>query len=115
MTRSVVRRYQGWSALVIVALVLSACGGTTASSSAPAASTGATSAPAGSASTAPSAASQPYAGTQLTLETYAAVPEFDFYATLMPAFEAQTGIKVNYIQQPVAAQDQKIPLQLTAK
>ena len=33
----------------------------------------------------------------------------------MHEFNAKTGIKVNYIQQPVAAQDQKIPLQLTAK
>ena len=33
----------------------------------------------------------------------------------MPDFEAKTGIKVNYVQQPVAAQDQKIPLQLSAK
>src|SRR3954471_18009688 len=54
---------------------------------------------------------QPYAGTQLTLETYASVPEFDFYATLMPDFEAKTGIHVNYIQQPVDAMDTKVPLQ----
>jgi len=33
----------------------------------------------------------------------------------MADFEAKTGIKVNYIQQPVATQDQKIPLQLAAK
>lgn len=57
---------------------------------------------------------QPYAGTTLNLSTYSSVPEFDFYATLMDEFEAQTGIKVNYVQQPVAAQDQKIPLQLSA-
>ena len=62
-----------------------------------------------------SPAAQPYAGTTLTVETYAAVPEFDFYGTLMDEFEAKTGIKVNYIQQPVDAQDQKIPLQLKAK
>ncbi len=62
-----------------------------------------------------SPAAQPYAGTELTVETYAAVPEFDFYGTLMDEFTAKTGIKVNYIQQPVAAQDQKIPLQLKAK
>jgi len=58
---------------------------------------------------------QPYAGTVLNLSTYSAVPEYDYYATLMPDFEAKTGIKVNYVQQPVAAQDQKIPLQLTAR
>lgn len=69
----------------------------------------------GSGGSGASAAAQPYAGTTLTLETYASVPEFDFYKTLMPKFEQQTGIKVNYIQQPVATQDQKIPLQLTAK
>jgi multiple sugar transport system substrate-binding protein len=58
---------------------------------------------------------QPYAGTELNLSTYSSVPEFDFYKTLMPDFEAKTGIKVNYVQQPVAAQDQKIPLQLAAQ
>jgi ABC-type glycerol-3-phosphate transport system substrate-binding protein len=57
----------------------------------------------------------PYAGTTLTLETFSGVPEFDFYKTLMPAFKSSTGITVNYIQQPVAAMDQKVPLQLTAK
>jgi multiple sugar transport system substrate-binding protein len=62
-----------------------------------------------------SAQDQPYAGTTLNLSTYSSVPEYDFYATLMPDFEAKTGIKVNYVQQPVAAQDQKIPLQLSAK
>jgi multiple sugar transport system substrate-binding protein len=62
-----------------------------------------------------SPAAQPYAGTTLTVETYAAVPEFDFYGTLMDEFKEKTGITVNYIQQPVAAQDQKIPLQLQAK
>ena len=62
-----------------------------------------------------SAQDQPYAGTTLNLSTYSSVPEFDFYATLMDEFEAQTGIKVNYVQQPIAAQDQKIPLQLAAK
>ena len=44
-----------------------------------------------------SPAAQPYAGTTLTVETYAAVPEFDFYGTLMDEFTAKTGIKVNYI------------------
>jgi multiple sugar transport system substrate-binding protein len=62
-----------------------------------------------------SAQDQPYAGTTLNLSTYSSVPEFDFYATLMDEFEAETGIKVNYVQQPVAAQDQKIPLQLSAQ
>jgi multiple sugar transport system substrate-binding protein len=62
-----------------------------------------------------SPAAQPYAGTTINVSTYASVPEFDFYKTVLPAFEEKTGIKVNYVQQPVAAQDQKIPLQLAAK
>ncbi len=62
-----------------------------------------------------SPAAQPYAGTTVNVSTYAAVPEFDFYKTVLPAFTERTGIQVNYVQQPVAAQDQKIPLQLSAK
>lgn len=58
---------------------------------------------------------QPYAGTTLNVSTYSAVPEFDFYGSVIPEFEEATGINVNYVQQPVAAQDQKIPLQLAAK
>ncbi len=58
---------------------------------------------------------QPYAGTTVNVSTYASVPEFDFYKTVLPAFTEKTGIEVNYVQQPVAAQDQKIPLQLSAK
>ncbi len=109
---------RSWSLIMAAALAVAACNGTTASpsASAPAATTGASSAPV--ATPAPSgsaAAAQPFAGQTITLETYASVPEFDFYATLIPAFETQTGITVNYVQQPVAAQDQKIPLQLTAK
>jgi multiple sugar transport system substrate-binding protein len=69
--------------------------------------------------TAPAALAQdpakPYEGVTLNLSTYSSVPEFDFYATLMPEFTEKTGITVNYVQQPVAAQDQKIPLQLSAK
>ncbi len=69
--------------------------------------------------TAPAALAQdpakPFEGVTLNLSTYSSVPEFDFYATLMPEFTEKTGIKVNYAQQPVAAQDQKIPLQLSAK
>jgi ABC-type glycerol-3-phosphate transport system substrate-binding protein len=60
-------------------------------------------------------AQQPYAGTTLTFETYSNVPEFDYYATLMDDFQQKTGIQVNYVQQPVAAMDEKVPLQLTAK
>jgi ABC-type glycerol-3-phosphate transport system substrate-binding protein len=98
-----------------VALAVGACQGA-ASPSATGTPAAASTAPGGStAAGSPSAAAQPYAGQTITLETYASVPEFDFYATLMPQFEQQTGIKVNYVQQPVAAQDQKIPLQLTAK
>src|ERR1700744_201969 len=48
-----------------------------------------------------SSGSKPYAGQSLTVETYTAVPEFDFYKSLLPQFEAQTGIKVNWVEQPV--------------
>ena len=58
---------------------------------------------------------QPYAGTVLNVSTYSAVPEFDFYGTIIPEFEEATGIDVNYVQQPVEAQDTKIPLQLSQK
>ena len=60
-------------------------------------------------------ASQPYAGQNLTVETYTAVPEFDFYKSLMPKFEAQTGIHVTWVELPVDTMDTKIPLQLKAK
>jgi len=69
----------------------------------------------GPAAFAQSPAAQPYAGTTVNVSTYASVPEFDFYKTVLPAFTEKTGIEVNYVQQPVAAQDQKIPLQLSAK
>ena len=62
-----------------------------------------------------SSGSQPYAGQSLTVETYTAVPEFDFYKSLLPKFEAQTGIHVNWVEQPVDTMDSKIPLQLKAK
>jgi ABC-type glycerol-3-phosphate transport system substrate-binding protein len=77
----------------------------------------ATTAPAAAPTSAPAAASsaKPFAGTTLTFETYTNNPEFDYYGTLMADFENQTGIKVNYVQQPVAAMDEKVPLQLTAK
>jgi sorbitol/mannitol transport system substrate-binding protein len=60
-------------------------------------------------------ASQPNAGQTITLETYSAVDEFNFYKKQMSDFTKQTGIKVNFVQLPVAAMDQKIPLQLSAK
>jgi ABC-type glycerol-3-phosphate transport system substrate-binding protein len=113
MAKGVTRPRRAWSAAMAVALVAAACQGATTSPSATSSSEAST-APAGSTGASPSAA-QPYAGQTITLETYASVPEFDFYATLMPQFQQQTGITVNYVQQPVAAQDQKIPLQLTAK
>ncbi len=108
-----------WSALVITGLLAAACSGSTASTP-PAASTPASAAPASAAASAAasaeaSTAAQPFAGETITVETYASVPEFDFYKTLVPDFEAKTGIKVNYVQQPVAAMDQKVPLQLSAK
>ncbi|HVA86226.1 MAG TPA: extracellular solute-binding protein [Candidatus Saccharimonadales bacterium] len=100
--------------MAALSLIVAACNSSaTAAPSAPAASTGSSSAPSAAAPS-PSAA-QPYAGTTLTLETYASVPEMDYYKTQMAAFTAQTGINVNYVQQPVDTMDQKIPLQLTAK
>ena len=51
----------------------------------------------------------------MTLETYSSVDEFDFYKKQMGDFTSKTGIKVNFVQLPVAAVDQKIPLQLSAK
>jgi multiple sugar transport system substrate-binding protein len=114
MAKGVTRPGRAWSAAMAVTLVVAACQGATTSPSATSSTSGASTAPAGSTGASPSAA-QPYAGQTITLETYASVPEFDFYATLMPQFQQQTGITVNYVQQPVAAQDQKIPLQLTAK
>ncbi|HZC31861.1 MAG TPA: extracellular solute-binding protein [Candidatus Bathyarchaeia archaeon] len=114
MANGVTRPRRAWSAAMAVTLVVAACQGATTSPSATTSATEASTAPAASTGASPSAA-QPYAGQTITLETYATVPEFDFYATLMPQFQQQTGITVNYVQQPVAAQDQKIPLQLTAK
>jgi ABC-type glycerol-3-phosphate transport system substrate-binding protein len=69
----------------------------------------------GSSNDAKPSADKPYAGQTITLETISAVPEFDFYKTLMPQFTSRTGIKVNYVQLPVAGIDQKLPLQLKAK
>jgi ABC-type glycerol-3-phosphate transport system substrate-binding protein len=58
---------------------------------------------------------KPFAGRTITMETFSAIPEFDFYKTLMPQFTEQTGIEVPYVQLPVASMDQKLPLQLKAK
>ena len=58
---------------------------------------------------------QPYAGQTVTVESYAAVPEFDFYKSQMADFTKKTGIKVNWVSLPVDTMDQKIPLQLKAK
>jgi multiple sugar transport system substrate-binding protein len=58
---------------------------------------------------------QTYAGQTITLETYADVPEMNFYKDQMADFTAKTGINVNYVQYPVDTMDQKIPLQLSAK
>lgn len=56
-----------------------------------------------------------FAGQTITLQTYSTVDEFDFYKTQMADFTDKTGIMVNFVQLPVAAMDQKIPLQLSAK
>jgi multiple sugar transport system substrate-binding protein len=103
-----------WSALVIVAMIAAACTGTAASPSAEAP----TAAPPSSSSAAPATdapVEKPFEGETINVSTYSSVTDFDFYATIIPEFEALTGITVNYVQQPVAAMDQKIPLQLSAK
>lgn len=103
-----------WAALVIIGMIAAACSGSAASPSAAAPTdaptAGATSAPATDAPVV-----KPFEGETINVSTYSSVTDFDFYATILPEFEALTGIKVNYVQQPVAAMDQKIPLQLTAK
>lgn len=78
------------------------------------------SSPSSSGSSPSSAAGGPYnpkafAGQTVTLETYSTVDEFDFYKKQMGDFTDKTGIKVNFVQLPVAAVDQKVPLQLSAK
>jgi multiple sugar transport system substrate-binding protein len=103
-----------WSALVIVAMIAAACTGTAASPSAEAP----TAAPPSGSSAAPATdapVEKPFEGETINVSTYSSVTDFDFYATIIPEFEALTGITVNYVQQPVAAMDQKIPLQLSAK
>jgi ABC-type glycerol-3-phosphate transport system substrate-binding protein len=69
----------------------------------------------GNSSSAKPDASRPYAGQTVTIESYSAVPEFDFYKSQMSDFTKTTGIKVNFVQLPVAGMDQKIPLQLKAQ
>src|SRR6201992_3176077 len=91
------RRYAAAAVLAAGALLLAGC---SSSGSSPPAST---------------PGSKPYAGQSLTVETYTAVPEFDFYKSLLPKFEAQTGIKVNWVEQPVYTMDTKIPMKLKAK
>ena len=105
-----------WSGLAITALLVAACSGSTASpAAAPASEPAASADGSAAASVEPSAASQPFAGETINVSTYSSVTDFDYYKTILQEFEEQTGIKVNYVQQPVAAMDQKIPLQLTAK
>lgn len=102
----------------VLAIVVAACSSstaTTAPASAGSTAAAASSAPEQSSAGAATAAAQPFAGQTITIETYSSVPEFDFYKTLMPAFTQATGIKVNYVQLPVAGMDQKVPLQLSAK
>ncbi len=101
-------------ALAGVILIVGACSGSASpAASTPAATGAAPSVAAGSA--APSVAAQPFAGETVNVTTYASVTDFDYYKTILPEFEALTGIKVNYQQLPVAGMDQKIPLQLSAK
>jgi multiple sugar transport system substrate-binding protein len=98
MDQRVKRRQVALVAIAAVALLASAC----SSSS-------------GGGGSSSGSGSKPFAGQTITIEAYSAVPEFDFYKTQMSKFTEQTGIKVNFVQLPVAAMDQKIPLQLKAK
>jgi ABC-type glycerol-3-phosphate transport system substrate-binding protein len=91
------RRRIAFAAVTASIVVVSACGSDSASNSS-------------SSNTA-----QPNAGQTVTIEAYSAVPEFDFYKKQMQDFTKKTGIKVNWVSLPVAAMDQKIPLQLKAK
>jgi multiple sugar transport system substrate-binding protein len=99
MDRRIKRRHLAIAALAAGTVLLAACSSSSSSSS----------------SSAGASSSKPYAGQTITLETYSAVPEFNFYKSLMPKFTAQTGINVNFVQLPVDTMDQKIPLQLKAK
>jgi ABC-type glycerol-3-phosphate transport system substrate-binding protein len=85
------------TAIVASALLVAACGSSSGGSSSKANS------------------AQPYAGQTITIEAYAAVPEFDFYKSQMSDFTKKTGIKVTWVSLPVDTMDQKIPLQLKAK
>ena len=104
-----------WSALVIAGMLVAACTGGTPSAapaSQPPASSGASDVP----SVEPSAAAKPFDGVTLNVSTYSAVPGVRLLQDdPCPNSRSRPGIKVNYVQQPVAAQDQKIPLQLSAK
>jgi multiple sugar transport system substrate-binding protein len=100
MDRRIKRRHLATAALAAGTVLLAACSSSSSSSSS---------------SSAGASSSKPYAGQTITLETYSAVPEFDYYKSLMPKFTAQTGINVNFVQLPVDTMDQKIPLQLKAK
>jgi multiple sugar transport system substrate-binding protein len=103
-----------WSALVIVGMLVAACSGSAATSS-PAEPTGAAPSDGASAPATTAPVEKPFEGETINVSTYSSVTDFDFYATIIPEFEELTGITVNYVQQPVAAMDQKIPLQLSAK
>jgi multiple sugar transport system substrate-binding protein len=100
---------------MVVGLVVGACSSsTTPVPTTPPASSGGSTAPSSSgASTAPSAAAQPYAGQTVVVNTIEG-QEFTAFKDLLPAFEAQTGIKVSYnFIDPTTYQD-KLPIQLAA-
>ncbi len=92
------RKYAAVGAAVGLALALAACSSSGSSSS-----------------TKSGNSSEPYAGQTITYETYTATPEFTYYKTLMPAFTAKTGIKVNFVELPVSSIDQTLALQLKSK
>lgn len=99
----------------VMVIVVAACSGSASPSPTATAAAGSAGTPTTAPASAAASAAQAFAGETITVETYSSVPEFDFYKTLVPDFEAKTGIKVNYVQLPVAGMDQKVPLQLSAK
>lgn len=99
------------SALILTGLFAAACQGPATSPAATGAGTATGGPPASAGAT---AAAQPFAGETINVTSYTGA-QFDFYKTLGPDFEAKTGIKVDFVQLPVAGMDQKVPLQLSAK
>lgn len=63
----------------------------------------------------PEGGDKPFAGTKITYQTFSAMPEFDFYKTMIPKFTEETGIEVDVQQLPVSSMDTTLALQLKSK